>query len=366
MSDAGSDHREREPGRAGVVGLGLIGASVAAALVAKGWTLFGVDIDDEVVATAIERGVISEAGIPTDLDLVVVATPVGSIPDAVTHALANTEAVVTDVGSVKAGVAQAVTDPRFVPGHPMAGSEQDGIDGADPFLFNGSVWVLTPTSGTDDSALGLVSAIAADLGAEPVTMDAEAHDAVVAVVSHVPHLTAVTLMALASERAVEHSVLLRLAAGGFRDMTRIAAGRAGIWPDICTENRLAIVSVLDSLVDGLNEMRELVTAADRNGLMDRLESARDARVNLPLTARSATDLIEVRVPIPDRPGELARITRLATDLDVNVHDIETAHTAEGPGGVLILVVSAGPGERFVVALHGAGYRVATRALGPRS
>jgi prephenate dehydrogenase len=244
----------------------------------------------------------------------------------------------------------------------MAGSEQDGLDGADERLFEGAVWVLTPNERTSDAALGQVAGLVADLGAEPVTMTPDAHDAVVAVVSHVPHLTAVTLMGLAAERAVDNLVLLRLAAGGFRDMTRIAAGRPGIWPDICAENREAIVEVLDVLLERLGGMREMVASADRSGLLEDLENARAARVALPMRARSATDLVELRIPIPDRPGQLAHITRLATDLDVNVHDIETAHSTEGSGGVLILVVSREPGRRLTEALHSDGYRVSERSM----
>ena len=102
-------------------------------------------------------------------------------------------------------------------------------------------------------------------------MPPERHDTMVALVSHVPHLTAATLMKLADERSTEQRALLRLAAGGFRDMTRIAAGHPGIWPDICAENRVAIVDELDQLIDALSEMRDVVEKNDRDGLMQMLE-----------------------------------------------------------------------------------------------
>ena len=109
----------------------------------------------------------------------------------------------------------------------MAGSELDGLDGAQADLFGGAVWVLTPVSDTDDATFALVTSVVASLGAEVVAIGPDRHDHLVAVVSHVPHLTAATLMGLASERAEEHAALLRLAAGGFRDMTRVASGRPG-------------------------------------------------------------------------------------------------------------------------------------------
>ncbi|MEM9037596.1 MAG: prephenate dehydrogenase/arogenate dehydrogenase family protein [Actinomycetota bacterium] len=348
--------------RASVVGLGLIGGSIARALRRAGWTVTGVDLDPDIERAAVDAHVIDGSGLDVDAELVVVATPVAAVPEQVERVLAQTGAVVTDVGSVKSPIAAAVTHPRFVPGHPMAGSEQDGLHGADEDLFSGAVWVLTPTESTSDNALGAVSKFVADLDAEPVVLDAEVHDAIVAVVSHVPHLTAATLMDLATDRSIEHSVLLRLAAGGFRDMTRVAAGRSSIWPDICADNRQAIVGVLDELLVRLGEMRRMVDEQDRDALVDRLESARQARVNLPAGAREVADLVELRIPIPDRPGELAHITKLATDLSVNIHDIELAHSTEGDLGVLILVVTAGPGERLVAALTEQGYHPSLRSL----
>ena len=140
----------------------------------------------------------------------------------------------------------------------MAGSELDGLDGADASMFNGAVWVLTPTAGTDDVTFAHVAGVVAELGAEVVAMAPDRHDEMVAVVSHVPHLTAASLMGVAADRAEEHAALLRLAAGGFRDMTRVASGHPDIWLDICAENRPAILSALDALLDRLGEMREIV------------------------------------------------------------------------------------------------------------
>jgi hypothetical protein len=145
-------------------------------------------------------------------------------------------------------------------------------------------------------------------------------------------------------------------------MTRIAAGHPGIWPDICAENRVAIVDELDRLIDALGEVREVVEASDRGRLMKSLEQARAARLNLPARFSHSDELSEIRVPIPDRRGELARITTLATDLDVSILDIEIAHSAEGPEGVLILTVESALGERLQGGLMAQGYRPSLRPL----
>jgi prephenate dehydrogenase len=244
----------------------------------------------------------------------------------------------------------------------MAGSEQDGIDGADADLFAGAVWVLTPTGTTDDASFARLRSVITDLGADVVALAPDHHDALVAVVSHVPHLTAASLMRLADERATEHRALLRLAAGGFRDMTRIASGHPGIWPDICAENSTAIVEVLDGLLASLSEVRDIVAAADRSGLLSVLEQARSARANLPSRLSGAGDLCEVRVPVPDRAGVLAEVTTLAGTLDVNIADLEIAHSGEGDRGVLILLVEAGAAERLRSGLVDQGYRPSVTPL----
>ena len=164
----------------------------------------------------------------------------------------------------------------------MAGSEQEGVDGAHAELFAGATWVLTPTESTDPEAFARVRAIISSFGAEVIAVPPERHDELVAVVSHVPHLAAAALMGLAATGAEEHAALLRLAAGGFRDMTRIAAGHPGIWPDICVENRDAITAGLDGLVAALTDLRSVVANADRGGLLKTLERARTARINLPV------------------------------------------------------------------------------------
>jgi prephenate dehydrogenase len=244
----------------------------------------------------------------------------------------------------------------------MAGSEQEGVDGADAELFEGATWVLTPTEATDPDAYARLRSIVSSLGADVLAIPPERHDSLVAVVSHVPHLTAAALMTLAAAGAEEHSTLLRLAAGGFRDMTRIAAGHPGIWPDICTENRDAIVDVLDGLLETLTGLRDVVAAGARDDLLRTLERARHARINQPTRAARAEDLVEVRVPIPDRPGVVAEISTLAGDLSVNIEDLEIAHSAEGERGVLIVVIDAKASDLLRGALLARGYRPSVQPL----
>lgn len=348
--------------RANIFGLGLIGGSLALALADAGYEVGGHDSDAEKISTALSRGVISFPGLYADAEVTFVATPVGFIAESVIEALTLTTGVVTDVGSVKTSISSAVTDERFVPGHPMAGSELDGLDGADASMFAGAVWVLTPTAHSSDAAFAIVAGLVAKFGAEIVAMDAQQHDDLVAVVSHVPHLAAATLMRIADDRSEEHMALLRLAAGGFRDMTRIASGRPGIWLDICEQNKASIVRGLDALILGLTDMRDVVSRSDRDGLLSRLNQARQARMNLPTGAGAVEDLAEVRIPIPDRPGAAADVFTLSGELGVNIYDFEVVHSAEGDRGIMVTVVRLEHAEMFRGGLLARGFRPAIQPL----
>jgi prephenate dehydrogenase len=356
------------PGRAMIFGTGLIGGSVGMALRDKGWHVSGIDAAPGVAARAVSLGALSVEGDDTDAELVVVATPVHAAAAIVTEFLARPDrrpdVIVTDVGSVKGPLVAAVDHPSFVGGHPMAGSEQVGVDGASADLFVGATWVLTPTALTDPTAYTRVRSLLADLGAVVVALAPAQHDALVAVVSHVPHLAAACLMDLASNLGEEHAALLQLAAGGFRDMTRIAAGQPNIWPDICDDNAEAIVATLDLLVDALGDMRRRVAEHDRDSLLDVLGRAAVARRALAERTPQAEELVEVRVPVPDRPKVLAEITTLAAELGVNIVDLEIAHSVEGDRGVMLLVVAEGAAPRLQAALADRGYRSTRAAVGP--
>ena len=353
--------------RVAVVGTGLIGGSVGLALSALGYDVAGYDRDDARLSRAKELGAITEAAASLDdavagAELVIVAIPVGGIAAAVVAALDAGAAVVTDVGSVKKSVVAEVerqrpdASARFVGGHPMAGSEQDGVDGADASLFVGATWTLTPTANTDERAYTAVLRVIRELGADVVSVAPDHHDELVAFVSHVPQLAASTLMDVATTNEEDRRTLMRLAAGGFRDMTRIAAGHPAIWPDILTTNREAVLSALDAYLAALSRVRDHVAAGDREELLAILERARMRRRNLPASAAMAKDLVEIRIPVQDRPGAWAEVANLAGRLGVNVEDFEVAHSSEGDRGVIVLVVAAAESSAFEAGLHELGYK----------
>lgn len=353
---------QRATRTANVVGLGLIGGSVASALLAKNWVVFGNDVDQRVVERALEEGIISSAGVDRDADVTFVAVPVTSSVEVVNEMLRSTAGLVTDVGSVKAPLCAAVTDPRFVGGHPMAGSELEGLDGADPHMFDGAIWVLTPSKDVDDDNFSLVAGLVRELGSEVLALDPAEHDRLVAVVSHLPHLTAASLMSLAQDRSEEHASLLRLAAGGFRDMTRIASGSPKIWIDICHENRSAILEAIDDLNAALANVRSFIAGEERSSLETMLQKARESRANLPGRVTDPASLSEVRIRIPDRAGAAAEVFTLAAELGVNIANFEVVHLAEGNRGVAVVLVDTTVVEMFRGGLIARGFRPTVSSL----
>jgi prephenate dehydrogenase len=352
--------------RALVVGTGLIGGSIALSLRRRGWHVAGQDADADRLAEAVASGVIDQAGDDLDAEVIFVATPATTVAEAVGRILSTPgrrdDAVVTDVSGVKTAIVEAADHPRFIGGHPMAGSEQIGLAGADPDLFEGAVWVLTPTSATDLDAFERLQGVVTELGADILVLSPDDHDRLVAVVSHVPHLVAATLMNAAATGAEQNGALLRLAAGGFRDMTRVAAGHPGIWPDICAENAGPIVEALEALLTELTTMRDRVAGHDRDSILGVLQRASLSRRNLPARSVRPDNLSELRIPVLDRHGVLAEITSLAANGGISIYDIEIAHSAEGPRGVLILVVDSANAERLCDAVTAQGYHCRAERL----
>ena len=350
------------PRRAHVVGLGLIGGSVALGLTAAGWAVSGEDRDAATTADALALGAIGR-GDGADAAVVVVAVPTSHVAEVAAAQLAvRAGAVVTDVAGVKGPLVAALDGPRYVGGHPMAGSEQSGLHGARPDLFVGATWVLTPTDATTPAGYATALSVVRDLGATALALRADDHDRLVAMVSHVPHLVAGAMMNEAARLAESDAALLRLAAGGFRDMTRIAAGHPAIWPDVCVENRDAILAGLAALRGRLARLEAAIAGKDRTTILEELAAASAARRHLPSSTPDPDELAYVRVPVPDRPGVLAEVTTVASDADLNIYDLEIAHSSEGRAGVLILVLGAQGASELASRLEARGLRCAVEPL----
>ncbi len=351
-----------------LAGVGLIGGSVGLGLQQRflARRVIGLDRDPAVLEAARGLGVIDEARLEAgpwlaEADLVVLATPARTLERLAAEVapFLKADAIVTDVGSAKADVVAALTPLlRFVGGHPMAGSERVGVLNADPSLLENAVWVLTPTDGTDPAALAVVAELVRALGALPIEVAPDLHDRLVATVSHVPYLASVALTQLVAE-ADERELLMLLAAGGFRDLTRVASGSPRMSRDMVVANRAAVRDAVARFGRALTALADRLD--DPEALLDAAEDAKRTRDALPVVRRTLMPArFEFVIAVPDRPGELARITKALGDADVNVKDIEVLGIRESGGAIRLAFETVDERTRGAEALRAAGYEARGR------
>lgn len=355
--------------RIAILGTGLIGGSIGLSFRGREdiEEVVVFDRSEESCRLAVERGAADRFAATAvdavrDADVIFVATPVAAIPNTIKEAISGLKpgAILTDVGSTKSKVVDQVTgllgeNITFIGGHPMAGTEQEGIAGAKRGLFEGAWWILTPTETVQPGAYRTLHGLLSSLGCHVIALEPELHDELMAIISHLPHLTAATLMNMAADHGKEKASLLSLAAGGFRDVTRVAASNSAIWIDICRENADAIVRALSEFIDRLGELRDFVASGAADGLRERLDSAKTSRRSL-AGKRTDGELFEIFVPIPDRPGVLSEVTTVIGNVGVNIEDIQITHAEEGGRGVLrILILGDDESRRVRAALITRGY-----------
>ncbi len=274
-----------------VIGVGLIGGSLARALREAGQVreIVGYGRGLANLQQAVELGVIDRLETSPEravigADMVVLALPVGSMTDVLQQIASHLgeRSVVTDVGSVKGSIVSAARTAlaarftRFVPAHPIAGTEKSGVGASFSGLFRNRRVVLTPVSETDTEALGRVREMWQATGAETVTMAVEHHDEILAATSHLPHLLAYCLVDTLA-RMDDSRVIFDFAAGGFRDFTRIAASDPVMWRDICLGNRSAILAALEQYRQDLDALMDAINRADGNWMQELFARAKRER-----------------------------------------------------------------------------------------
>ncbi len=360
---------EAEPGfrRVAIVGTGLIGTSIAMAAARAGASVVGWDLEAAVLAAAAARsGLEPAAGIEEavhDADLVVVATPIAAVAGAVAASLRLApDAVVTDAASVKTHVIDGVSATadraalgRFVPGHPMGGSERSGPEHASASVVDGIVWVLAPTTDTDPACTAALASWIEGLGARAVRLDPERHDRLVAMVSHLPQVASTSLMGVAAREEADEPDILLLAAGGFRDLTRLAASQPALWSDILVANRRQVASAIELFIDRLQTMRDRILDGEADTVESIFDAAKSARLGLAAKPTVRSGVAVWQVEIPDEPGALARITAVLGEGGVNIEDLQIVHSPEGGRGTVHLTVALDASEAVAEVLGDGGY-----------
>jgi prephenate dehydrogenase len=336
--------------RIAVLGVGLIGGSIGLAAKERlEAEVVGWGPRQRTLAAARERGAVDRVATSIEeavnaADAVFACAPVELLPQLVMEALAvaRPETVVTDVGSTKRTLVEAITDERFIGGHPIAGAETAGVQNARADLFDGAAWYLTPRPDSSGILFERLHRLIVAFGARPSAIDAETHDRMLAAVSHLPHVLANVLVAQAAA-AVAGGEPLPRTGPSFRDATRVAGANSDIWTGIYLSNRDAIADQLDGVVERLQGVAQSLRADDGEGLRTWNDVARDDRRRLLEAGLEGELVTELRLSVPNRPGIVAQVALVLGRAGVNIADMALAPAPDMRSGSITLWI-AGDGE----------------------
>ncbi len=359
-----------------VVGLGLMGGSLALSIKESNKgnrRVIGIDRDSAVIEKAlkmkaIDQGYTSLGAGMEKADLVVLALSCAEtikIAPSLAEVLAA-GTVVTDMASTKQNVTETMEkilppDVFFVPGHPMTGSEHQGIEAADSFLFENAAYVLTPTPKTSRIAIEQVTSLVKDIGGEVIILSPQKHDQIVAAVSHLPHLLAAALIKTIA-KGTDKELALSLAAGSFRDATRVAVSPAKMWQNICFDNSQAILPYLREYRQQLEWVENAIVQQQKEELLDFFMQSKEIREQLPPRGKGfLTSLFDIVVSVKDTPGIIGEMAILLGKAGINIAEIEVLRVREmEEGSIRFAFKTLQEREKAVAMLTKAGIKAWNR------
>lgn len=334
--------------KCGFIGLGLIGGSIARALKRSvpDVEIIAYDTNLETLLLAKEEAIADVAAHAIDgsfagCDYLFLCAPVqkNDANLAAVKEVMKPDCLLTDVGSVKTAIHEAVEaaglEDHFVGGHPMAGSERTGFANSRASLLENAYYILTPTASVPTGKVEGYRNLVEQIGAIPLVLDHQTHDYVTAAISHLPHVVAASLVSLVQGHDSPDGIMKMVAAGGFKDITRIASSSAAMWQQICLSNAANISSLLSDYIEALTAFRRELDSHEGAALYDRFEGARLYRDSF--TAASSGPIkraYRINVDIDDRSGALARIASLLADHGLSIKNIGITHNRESDDGVL--------------------------------
>lgn len=330
------------------IGLGLIGGSIAKALrnAYPDIRLTAYDPDDTCISQALDEQVISQ-GAPGltdalfDCDFLFLCAPVSHNDSMLTvikqHLKPGT--IITDVGSVKQTTHAAITDAGlshvFIGGHPMAGSEKTGFANANPLLLENAYYILTPTSAVDPERVTALKELIAGIGALPLILSYEKHDYITAAISHLPHIISACLVNLVEKSDDAEGLMRMIAAGGFKDITRISSSSPAMWQSICLTNTENIRNLLDNYIRDLETVRNELDTRNARELYDLFDSAKEYRDSFATGSHGPIKKVyAIHVDIPDIPGSLAQTATILALHGLSIKNIGIMHSREFQEGAL--------------------------------
>ncbi|GAF65284.1 prephenate dehydrogenase [Bacillus sp. TS-2] len=334
-----------------IIGLGLIGGSIALAIRQEhSCVIRGYDISNETLKVAKSLKIIDEIvdsvddGIK-DVDLIILATPVSKteqILSEVNHQSFKQGVIITDVGSTKANIVSKATEilpehVTFIGGHPMAGSHKTGVEAAREHLFENAFYILTPMESTDNRSVIQLQNWLKGTKAKFINMTPKQHDYLAGAISHFPHIVATSLVNQIAKMEEDQPLLLRLAAGGFRDITRIASASPVMWRDILIHNKEVLLPLLDNWISEIKGVQQILEQNDEQAIYQYFDDAKVFRDQMPERTKGAIPAFyDLFVDVPDHPGVISDVTSILATQSISITNIRILETREDIMGVLRL------------------------------
>ncbi len=348
----------------GFIGLGLIGGSIAKKLKSlhPELEIIATASHIETIQTAFCEGLISNRSFCgmadfADCGYVFLCAPVQKNIEYLRQLkdVISPRCILTDVGSVKSEIHREVSalglEKNFIGGHPMAGSEKTGLSSASAALLENAYYILTPTAETSPEDLADFTALVESLSAIPLVLDYGLHDYATAAISHLPHIIAFSLVNLIRESDDEGETMKTIAAGGFKDITRIASSSPVIWENICLSNREPILKLLDAYIETLLETRKHIEKKDGQALLESFASARDYRDSISITQKGVLkNVYELYLDLLDEAGGIASVSTVLAEHGLSIKNIGIIHNREFEHGVLRLEMYDEDSRKAAIAL----------------
>lgn len=359
----------------GFIGLGLIGGSIVKTTkrIHPDIKIIALSGRQSTITTAYQAGLIENeqnASIEdfAQCDYIFLCAPVQQNLDYIEQlkGVMKESCILTDVGSVKGDIHRAITalgmDAHFIGGHPMTGSEKTGISNATAYLLENAYYIITPTSQVNPSYVEEFREFVGSLGAIPMVLDYDTHDAATAAISHLPHVIASALVNFVAQSDDSHETMKTIAAGGFKDITRIASSSPIMWEEICLTNKDMLLQMLDGYQQNLSNIRAKIAASDASAIHNFFQSAKDYRDSLAVTPKGPIKTVfELYCDLNDEAGGIATIASILADNDLSIKNIGIIHNREFEDGVLKIEMYDQPSyDRTIALLHKYHYTVYER------
>lgn len=330
----------------GIIGLGFMGGCIARTLISSSEVESILAFDNNVDSLKQAKKDNSITEYTTNLedfknaDIIFLCTPVGFIPEYANKLknIIKSDCVITDIGSTKTSIINALEsiNINFVGGHPMVGSERTGYNTSNDYLFENTYYIITKNKNID--ATKKVETIVKELKAIPIVIEPEKHDYIVAAISHVPHIIAAGLVNLVKNLDDENENMKTLAAGGFKDITRIASSDPTMWMHICNENKKEIIPILENYIESLNEVKQKINNSQEiYNFFDSSKKYRDSFINKKINGQSLPTL---NVIIKDESGSIAKIANILAEENISIKNIGIVNNRETIDGALNIVFSS--------------------------